>query len=99
MEQNFDSLIDQFVVGLIALYGLYLVITGVLIVWKDRKILDLVHYVKIGFWNLTGNRLKAKRYKQLQIKSVNWRSHGVFLIVFGLGGLLGSILVLRYLSS
>jgi hypothetical protein len=79
-ESNMRELIAIVALGL---YGIYLIVTGVLIVWKKRQILDLVNLIQIYFMNIGGNSEKAVEYEKNLKMAKNWPQHGVFVMAIG----------------
>ena len=68
----------------LGLYGVYLVTTGILIILKKRKILDVVDYIQIFLMNIMKNSEKATKYKTRVNEETNWPRHGVFVMVLGI---------------
>ena len=68
------------VIVMLFLFGVYGIITGILIHFKNKKILTVDDYIKMFFMD----RKRAKEYKKATIESVNWSQQGILTAIYGI---------------
>jgi hypothetical protein len=95
LEQR-NSIRELFAAIVLGLYGVYLAITGCLIILKGRKILGPNHYVQIFLMKFTGNYEKAFKYEERLKAEINWPRHGIYILVGGIFVIL--VAVIMFLS-
>jgi len=83
MEQEASIFQNLFVIVMFFSYGIYLIMTGIQILWKGKKVLNIVHYIKMFFMKLLGNKKRADKYEMMMIESINWPTHGIFVLFLG----------------
>lgn len=77
--------------GFFVLYGIYNLVVGLLILRRNKRILNPEHYLIFFILRITGNRLKAIKMRNRIMRTKDWNNRGFQLV---LGGSVGTILAL-----
>lgn len=75
----------ELLVGLaMEIYAIYLIVVGILILWKKKRILEPNHQYRIWLMKKTGKRRRAIEYEEFLKDGKNWTFTGIYFLVVGI---------------
>lgn len=84
MPDQKEIFINSLIAILLGVYGVYLIWSAIMILWKKKQILEPNKYIQIFLLKLSGNRDDALDYEKRLKEEKNWSKYGKFVLVFGL---------------